>query len=64
MDREDIHKKIISSNDRMKIEESLKALFGESDIRLIDHPNLDVFVRDLLPLISPDTFQRTRHGGK
>ena len=44
-----ISKMIESSPDRERIELDLTILFGEKDIRKIHHPNLDVFIEDVLP---------------
>ena len=45
------------SPDRARIELDLTILFGEKDIRKIHHPNLDVFIEDVLPRLSPVTFR-------
>lgn len=52
-----ISKMIESSPDRERIELDLTILFGEKDIRKIHHPNLDVFIEDVLPRLSPVTFR-------
>lgn len=45
---------------RARIEINLKNLFGETDIMKIDHPDLNIFLKDVLPKLSPSTFKEGR----
>ena len=53
---DELYRMIQESPDREIIEKNLKLVFGDNDIRKIDHQNIETFIEDVLPRISPSTF--------
>lgn len=47
--------RIEGSQYRKKAESAMQTFFGETDLRKVDHPNLKLFLQDVLPRLIPDT---------
>lgn len=47
---------IEGSQHRQKAESAMRTFFGETDLRKVDHPNLELFLQDVLPRLIPDAF--------
>ena len=45
---------IEGSKYRKKAENAMRTFFGGTDLRKVDHPNLELFLQDVLPRLIPD----------
>ena len=51
MRKNEIYQRIQRSSQKKEIEFALSVLFGQSDVRKITDPNLDLFLKRVLPKI-------------
>lgn len=58
MRKNEIYQKIQRSSQKKEIEFALSVLFGQSDVRKITDPHLDVFLKQVLPKIEGGTYEK------